>query len=352
MKHSIAQRSIEGPVNRPLTNFEQVNRLDNHILGKGIPLYQSNAIIRFNSTFLEIPQDGFSNNRFVFSFSALFLLFMIAALIYFMASFFMVNASIKYILLLLPFLLGLGFLEYLILQVSFFNYTHRPIRFNRKKQCVHFFRFNGTQITVPWKDIVFTCSKKNSQPCIYVTANIIDKETGFMTERFFLPEMTTSSPFFHPPADRYYYPDLVSLWAFIVEYMEGDNLPKLSGLVYYCLPFDKKKENIYWSFLMSLRLLDPQFRTYYFNIFFIGDLLFFPISFPIRVLSTWTNKLPKWRQEIEAQCQVDAYDSINLSSETNPTGWKLFRYVTGMLKPEEFRSWLKDMENSESLSRQ
>ncbi|SET60615.1 DUF6708 domain-containing protein [Thorsellia anophelis] len=352
MKQSLAQRSIEGPVNRPLTDFEKTNQLDNHILGKGIPLTHSNLIIRMNSTFLEMPQDGFPNHRINFGMAALFMLVPIVpiSIILFDA---LSKLNVSFITIaIFGFLWFLAvFLGSLLFKISFFNYTHRPIRFNRKQQCVHFFRFDGSQLTVPWKDIVFTCSKKNILQPVYIAANIIDPKTGIMTERFFLPEMTVSPPFFHAQAKRHYYPDLVSIWAFIVEYMEGNNLPELTRLVYYCIPIAKKKESPYWSMLFSLSTLNPQFSRYYTNFSFLFEMLFFVISFPILLLTNLTNKFPRWNPEIESMCQIEPNDPINLSNKTNPTGWKLFRYVTSMLTLQEFSHWLEDMKWSESLSR-
>ncbi|SET09924.1 hypothetical protein [Thorsellia anophelis] len=156
------------------------HKLDERVRVADSMCYPGNFITKFNSTYFEMVDSTFTSTKTsLMFFSLVFLGFILAFSFVLLRT---VNSlfesftifSILFICLLIP---SLGMI-YIFFNISFFRiyftYTHNPIRFNRKEQLVHFSQRNGEQITVSWKDIIFTCEEigKNS----FFMGNVIDQE--------------------------------------------------------------------------------------------------------------------------------------------------------------------------------
>ncbi|SET55079.1 DUF6708 domain-containing protein [Thorsellia anophelis] len=336
-------------INRLPTENEIKLRLDplDTLRNKEIPTNQENMIIRFNSTYMEIFDANYVFNRCLATFLGLFFLFFSIAMLSFSVYILSSDKSkttsdfMLLILVVIAFFISLGFGIY-GLRYFIFAKTHYPIRFNRKAQCVHFTRLNGTHVTVPWAELFFTpyCDKGVD----YLSACIIDPENGKMIERFLLPA-ESRTPLLHEHGMMFYGP-IMAKWRFIVEYMQGDNLALLSKQVYFCYPIDKKRENAYWRFLVCMRMFFTEFRPWYYPIGILIPIMFLPLMFILRTISVYTCRIPTWPAEIEALCEIDHDTSINLSSKTNPKGLKLLRYAIFYLTLPEYKEWLMMLRDS------
>lgn len=339
-------------VNRLPTGSEIKLKLDplDTLRNKDIPTNHENMMIRFNSTYMEIFDANYILNRPLAVFIGLGVMIGVCGFMWMF--FFVLLTTEKYdgvdiTLLLLTLSSSIFFLVFSVygLRRFMFAKTHYPIRFNRKQQCVHFTRLNGTHITVPWAELFFTPYRDRGVD--YLSACIIDPESGKITERFLLPA-ESRTPLLHEHGLIFYGP-IMTKWRFIVEYMQGDNLPMLSKQVYFCYPIDHKKENAYWRFVICMRIFFTEFRPWYYPVGILIPTIFLPLMFILRTISVYTCRIPTWPAEIEAQCEIAPDDPINLSSKTNPSGLKLLRYAMFYLTLPEYKAWLMMLRDSMSM---
>jgi len=94
-------------------------------------------------------------------------------------------------------------------------------------------------------------------------------------------------------------------WEFVRQYMEGDDatLRELADMVHEVQDVAERRETLYGSF----RRIWATWAGRYLRFF----ILMFPFIITItlfRQIAMWTCKIPRWPQEIEAECQYPADD--------------------------------------------
>ncbi len=178
------------------------------------------------------------------------------------------------------------------------NYTHYPIRFNRKTRMVHVFRQDGTILSVKWDKVFFT-----QIPVTYgmwdMVGHVLDEDGVTVRETFGLPACAMGS-WGRERAKGY--------WEFIRRYME-EGPASVSDVISGCLPIKDKKETLAFSFERIAASLGS-----YLNPF----ILFYYIFYPGRMIAMHFSKIPQWPAEIEAQCpRLDGHDPFFRDASMN-----------------------------------
>jgi hypothetical protein len=185
-----------------------------------------------------------------------------------------------------------------------FQYTHYPIRFNRKTRKVYVFRQNGTVMTEDWDKLFFSMCKCRWKNIWEIRGYRMGGPYDMIVEAFGLPIHSEK------PDDL----QLYSLWEFIRRYME-EGPAELVDMVGFVVVTPERRE----SFRFGLEILKTQFSSLYW--------LIYPLVL-YDALGRWvamrTGKIPKWPNEIEAQCKIDPNDQYvrdheHLASEAEIT---------------------------------
>lgn len=296
-------------MNRPLNDEEKKYRLYQNQpveLKNSDELVSDASVIKINSTYLEIVDKYYGQKGFASLFMGFIILIVSYALISVIYA--VINwhdfiwngvwALIVFIGIMVPILLFSIFL----IKTEWFAWTHYPIRFNRKEQLVHVHRLNGTVFTVPWNKVFFTIGlshAKGPTKAWYISGHVLADDGITVTETFCLP------------VSHLIREELFRHWEFIRRYME-EGPEAVVDAVELCMPIDGRREGYTFGLL---RLLMN----------FSGSTIFlFPLTFPLclvlsvsRYIAMLTSKIPVWPPEVEAQCQIDPNDPINLSAATN-----------------------------------
>ena len=291
-------------VNRPLETDERESHLPQ---GKPAPIpvaWPQWSVIRMNSIFLECVDLRFQRKGFVtttcFAILPAGLGVPFVCVLHIIEKWSVLTGS-KFIEMLLA--TGLGVLLFsplvliliLVLLLESFDYTHYPIRFNRKTRRVHVMMDwkKGKVLSIPWEDVYFTCSSKRSADFIIFGHQLAeDGETVLQT--FELPHRDAKDS-----AYRF------MQWEFVRQYMEGDekNLSELAGMVTEVMDVAERRETPWESF----RRMWVAFSGRYVRLM----ILFLPLAlifFTGRVFAMWTSKIPRWPEEIEAECRFEPND--------------------------------------------
>jgi hypothetical protein len=292
------------PVNRSLNDFEAGCRLSTKQASQAYPWYQG-AVLRMNSTSLELydkffAQKGIATTAFFIGFIMAFF-----PLVYFSIHtidvwshldderrisniydlvFIAVACSIPI------FLLGRG------LKREALQYTHYPIRFNRKNKMVYVFRQNGTVMAERWDKLWFTLADVGNND-MEVRGHRLDKDGKTVLETFALPYYADEND-----------PGLLSLWEFVRLYMEkGPNaVPKdkdgkgnLADQI-ESAPFISEGHEGFWDGFMMFRVHGSPVVTLFFPLFVL-----YAIG---RAIAMITGKRPVWPEEIEKECEFSLDD--------------------------------------------
>ncbi|MCK7413679.1 hypothetical protein L8O58_23160, partial [Enterobacter bugandensis] len=128
------------------------------------------SVIRINSTCLElVDRLYFSRGSGTLIASFFFSLFFLNCFIWPLIQFLLLDTGkdrnwagmiIVWLLVILP----LSWLSYKFLVLEVFNYTHYPIRFNRKNKTVYLFRNGKPVLVVPWHDLEFVRISNGGKP--------------------------------------------------------------------------------------------------------------------------------------------------------------------------------------------
>ena len=182
-----------------------------------------------------------------------------------------------------------------------FRYTHYPIRLNRKTQMVHVFRFDGTILSVPWKDLYF-CIGSLPQNNWAIFGHVLNKDGITVDETFAFPVTGTGA------ADR---DQLPRYWEFVRRYME-DGAQSVAKHIEFCLPIASQREGFTDGFhRMHWKSAGAPFPL------MIGMLLIYLGSYPGRWLAMRTSKLPVWPKGIEDACVIEPNDPFCKDESTN-----------------------------------
>ncbi|MHA7848447.1 DUF6708 domain-containing protein [Serratia sp. D1N4] len=325
-------------LNRPLSeeDIKYQLRQDFSGMGKSDSLaLADDAVIKMNSTYLELV-DKYYNDRgmpeiFTFILSSMFIsaaflciYFSIVELVKPVGSVF---GFFAYLFMSIP-SGAFGFFCYRLLRKSWFTWTHYPVRFNRKTQMVHVFKLDGSILSVPWQEVFFTRGRAGRGPmpeCSidgYILAE--DKQTvldtfslGFSTERR----------------------ELVKNWALIYSYMNVDCLEELKDIIALCPPIAEKKESYLFGLQYMMRV-DSRLE-WFFTLTLLPLTLLGSVA---RYIAMRTSKIPSWSAEVEADCQFDPNDPINVSAANNPK--HLWRYVLANQSLEEYNALYQRQEQA------
>uniref|UniRef100_UPI0036DECCB6 DUF6708 domain-containing protein n=1 Tax=Photorhabdus sp. RM322S TaxID=3342825 RepID=UPI0036DECCB6 len=316
-------------LNRPLTQQEKDYQLyqgkPTRLTGKtGEYMIEYDTVIRMNSTYMETVDKYYRNKGFVSSLFATSFFCCLGMDLFFMVDTILrcFNGDYKSLLGFFIFQPGgmviLYFSGKLILK-EWFATTHYPIRFNRKTQMIHVYRFNGTVLSVPWKDVFFTLTESRGRMKEWCIDGHILADDQTVLDTFSLG----FSEVFRELMPGY--------WEFIRCYMEEDGLQEQADIILLCPPIEQKKEGYIFG-LQYLMRMNSRLDWFVELINFPFDL----ITSIARYIAMQTSKIPKWPQEVEDACQVDPNDLINVSAANNPV--HLWRHILANQTLEEYQA--------------
>ncbi len=283
-----------------------------------------NTVIRMNSTYMETVDKNYRDKGYVSSLSAtLFIGYLGMALFsigYTICQY--IKGDHEILLSLLIFLPAAIFILYYSGKFTlkeWFATTHYPIRFNRKTQMIHVYRFNGTVISVPWKAVFFTRTigkGKMQEWSIYGHILADDQETILDTFNLGLSGLREMMP---------------GYWEFIRCYMEEMCLKEQADIILLCPPIEKQKESYVFGLQYQIRITS--------RLEWLSEIIRLPITLLTsiaRYVAMKTSRMPQWPQEVEEACQVDPDDQINVSAANNPV--HLWRYILANQTREEYQA--------------
>ncbi|MBS9439865.1 hypothetical protein EAE91_22755 [Photorhabdus noenieputensis] len=313
-------------LNRPLTWVEKHDQLcqgkPTKITAKyGLYIVDHDTVIRMNSTYMETVDKYYREKGFVSSLHATLFLINLGLSLYFTIIMILQGFNGNYEILTGFFIYQMVamFIFYLsgkFILKEWFAKTHYPIRFNRKTQMIHVYRFDGTVLSVPWKEVFFTPTIGGGKwPEWSISGHILadDQETVLDTFSLGLSGDLELMP---------------GYWEFIRCYMEEECLQEQADIIALCPTIEKQKE----SYIFGLQYL-MRMGSRLAWLFGLVMMPIFLITSVARYIAMQTSKMPQWSQEVEEACQVDPDDPINVSAANNPV--HLWRYVLANQTREE-----------------
>lgn len=319
-------------LNRPLSEEDIKYQLKQEVTGmvsSDSLALDDTVVIKMNSTYLELV-DKYYNDRGVPDVFAIIL-----TLAPFLTAFFSLFQFYKIINDPQPSLFGLFVCIFFpvvfiycgvicckkILLKSWFTWTHYPVRFNRKTKMVHVFKVDGTIISVPWNEVFFTRGRagRGAMPEWSIDGHILADDKKTVIDTFSLGFSNTRR-------------ELVKNWAFVRSYMEVDDcLNELADIIALCPPVADKKESYIFGLQYLLRVesrIEWVFRIILSPLILLGSVA--------RFVAMRTSKIPRWSQDVEADCRVEADDPVNVSAANNPK--HLWRYVLANQSLDEYNA--------------
>ncbi len=296
------------PINRFLTDQERERQLRRGERLDVEPAYQLSTI-RMNSTFVELVDKFFEWKGFLTAFAIVIAVMFVAGLSAMGVSS-IIDGSIHefwphligmFLVLVVPIL----FVALWMFGKDACAYTHYPIRLNRKTRMVHVFRIDGTVLSVPW-DEVFFCIGSLPQYNWEIQGHVLDADGKTVRETFAFPQIA---------AGRSESELLKHYWEFVRRYMEDENLAPIHAHAQYVLPISDKRE----SFRMGWERRRYLVGSVPFPLQWLM-LAIYVITYPGRWIAMRTSMLPKWPEEIEATCRVEAGDPFVRDARDNPVG--------------------------------
>lgn len=291
----IDARNLRFEINRPLTAAEERERL-NISTPIGMPVRSGLSVIRISASYLELVDRWYPVKGFNVWLSVLGALAFVPTSTYLLINLIIFGEPFKeeerWILwcfwtfiapISLFILAGIVWL----FRSECFRWTHYPIRLDRVSRKVHFFRQNGTVATGDWDRLFFFIGESTTPPI----GTTHDLRTHFLSEDG-KTVLETFSLGYEYMGSR---PDLLELWEFIRQYMEGNDevVARLCAKVPICIPVHDRKEGfsfgvvrtfaglIHWPWLHLVACLPFSFIA-------IG-----------RWVAMSTCRIPIWPNEIE-----------------------------------------------------
>lgn len=287
------------------------------------------VVIKMNSTYLELV-DKYYNDRGmpdIFAFILSLAPFMSAMFVAYQFILELVKTTsslatlILYALFFFPISMAMAIFFCRLLRKSWFTWTHYPVRFNRKTKMVHVFKVDGTIISVPWREVFFTRGRagRGAMPEWSIDGHILADDKQTVIDTFSLGFSNTRR-------------ELVKNWAFVRSYMEVDDcLNELADIIALCPPVADKKESYIFGLQYLLRVesrIEWVFRIILSPLILLGSVA--------RFVAMRTSKIPRWSQDVEADCRVEADDPVNVSAANNPK--HLWRYVLANQSLDEYNA--------------
>jgi len=179
------------------------------------------------------------------------------------------------------------------LRVDCFRYTHYPTRFNRKTRMVHAFRPNGKVLSIPWEKVYFTLGYRGAGYW-HVLGHLLSEDGKTVLDTFPLSTNALRDDW-NPKTTLY------QQWEFVRRYMENGP-QELYRDIPVVFPIDKKRE----SFTLGAKRFFANFAHWPLAmIIFSPALLLGSIG---RWIALRTCKIPRWPDEVEAECVIDPND--------------------------------------------
>jgi len=292
-------------VNRPLTQEERACQLPQNKPSPIPVAWPQFSVVRMNSTYLELVDQYFMRKGFAtigcFVFLYIAGLFLSLPILDFIENFSrltgnkfveMVLFDIFFLLLFVP--VAIFFIW--LLRHDSFDYTHYPMRFNRKTRMVHVFTSwgKGEIFSAPWDEMFFNATMKGVDGAFAIRGHKLAKDGKTVLATFQLPK--------HSEWDSEY---RFLQWEFVRQYMEGDDnkVTELANMVEEVMGVGGRRETPYESFRQAW----AAFAGPYLHLFIIASPLILLTTIG-RQIAMWTSKIPRWPEEIEATCQVSPDD--------------------------------------------
>jgi hypothetical protein len=309
------------PANRPLTEQEHLHHLKQKQRLNVEPKYQL-GVIKMNSTFIELVDKWYGWKGALSTVTLLIIggfLALFAGLLYVALTrgeavhgrnddtFVLIAAAC----MIFPFL---ALVAWLLCKESF-AYTHYPIRFNRRTRMVHVFRSNGTVLSVPWDEIFFTLGHLPQWNEWEVRGHVLASDSVTVRETFALTYVgSISAEGLTQKIGKAPMNDFVRAhWEFVRRYME-DGPEAVSSLVKFCMPIDGRYE----SGRVGMERIFANIANASSAIYWIFFPLCLTVSF-FRLVAMRTSKIPRWPEEIQTGCSIDADDPYAITGTVDGT---------------------------------
>ncbi|MHA7679306.1 DUF6708 domain-containing protein [Cupriavidus sp. PET2-C1] len=293
-------------INRPLTEQERTDHLSQKrpaMVSKGEDVQDWDALIRLNSTFIEVVDKYYAWKGFAFA--ILFLLGCGSLVLVLSITWFELFEELgkvqeetgEIILFLVAFwsitifaIISIGW----FVRFEAFSVTHWPVRLNRRNRMVYVFRRKsaGGILALKWEDIYFCMGPGQpnaGRPSLVwdIRGHVLapDKKTV----------LDTFSMGIHCTKDL-----LPTHWEYLRRYMEEG--PQSIPMPRRYLPIAEKRE----SFLFAAKVAFSNFNYGY--AFLLFGTPFALITLLGRLLCMPTNKVPVWPGEVEEACRIEPGD--------------------------------------------
>ncbi|SEF73893.1 DUF6708 domain-containing protein [Marinobacterium lutimaris] len=312
-------RNIRFSVDRSLTKIERKNQYSRNRKTNAKPT-DFLSVIEINSNYIDLVDRWYSIKGFNTWLGACVVLigFSFATMIAvapFMTPIADEPGAMWFMLIfLLPVSLLLAWGGWWLIRTECGRYTHYPMRLNRKTGQVHFFRQNGTVLTVPWDSLFITLGEAKSSltgTTYDLRVHVLDLDGKTVRESFSLgyPSILGNAE----SIDRF--------WAFIQPYMEAhDGIERtwqhLKQKTGYLLPIEGRKEGWRWSIVQNYA-----WSGYWPWLQLIASPVL-GLNAIGRMIAMWSCKQPEWPAEVERESTIDVDDSYVLTWRDNgPLGW-------------------------------
>lgn len=301
------------PKQRPLTDFERSQRLDQKQRLDVEPHYQL-SVIRMNSGYLESVDKWYAWKGLLTAVGLVIVcIFLYGIFAVGLGSDGVVwekmNADEKFeqvvfTLIIALISMPLIWLGFWLIKKDSFSYTHYPIRFDRKSRRVHIFKTDGTVFSIPWSDVFFTLGHLSQWNEWEVRGHILESDRVTVSDTFVLSYIgSLSADDKALQANEYSPEDFVRAhWEFVRRYME-EGPQAVSSQVQFCMPVDRRRE----VFRVGMQRVFANFAGAPFLLYWT----MFPFCVAVSI-SRWfamrTSKIPRWSEEVEASCRVEPDD--------------------------------------------
>ena len=293
-------------INRPLTEQERKDRLSQKQparVRKSEDIQDWDALIRLNSTFIEVVDKFYAWKGIMFAFAFIFfsgamlLTIALSRLTLFEQLSAFPDESEKIILgAVATWIIAIPFIVFTAWAAHFeaFTFTHWPVRLNRHNRMVYVFRRKsaGGMLALKWDDIYFCMGPgqpyAGRPPLVWdIRGHVLapDKKTV----------LDTFSVGIHCTKDL-----LPAHWEYLRRYMEEG--PQSIPMPRRYLPIAEKRE----SFLFAIKVAFSNFNYGY--AFLLFGTPFALITLLGRLLCMPTNKVPVWPWEVEEACRIEPGD--------------------------------------------
>ncbi|MBO1748568.1 DUF6708 domain-containing protein [Stenotrophomonas indicatrix] len=310
----IDARNLRYAVNRALTAAEEGERLDVSV-AVDAPLQSGLSVIKFSATYLELVDRWYPVKGFNVWLSVLGALAFIPTSSYLLVNLIIFGEPFKederwilwcFWIFIVPVSLFILAGIVWLFRSECFRWTHYPIRLDRIRRKVHFFRQNGTVATGSWDRLFFFIGESTTPPI----GRTNDIRAHFLSEDGKTVLETFSLGYVYMGSRR----DLLGLWEFIRQYMEGNDevVARLCAEVTICIPVHDRREGFVFGVV----------RTF-------AGLIHWPwlhvvacLPFSFIAMARWvamsTCRIPVWPKEIENDCAVTGKSQWQRDWRDNP----------------------------------